>query len=112
MRLAQDTDLLMHEAIDFDWVERAYAHEEPEIAQASVDHHHKSHTSPQQAGSIAARAGARALALHHLVPGTADPGVWRRAKETFDGPLCVPDDLEVISFARQENASPTKTEQV
>jgi len=102
VRLARDTDLLMHEAIDFDWVERAYADEEPETAQASVDHHHKSHTSPQQAGEIAARAGARALALHHLVPGTADPAVWRRAEETFDGPVYVPDDLEVISFARQD----------
>ena len=101
VRLAADTDLLMHEAIDFDWVSRAYAHEEPGTAQASVDHHHKSHTSARQAGEIATRAGAKALALHHLVPGTAGPEVWRRAEETFDGPVYVPDDLEVISFARQ-----------
>lgn len=106
VRLAEDTDLLMHEAIDFDWVDRAYAHEEPETAQASVDHHHKSHTSPRQAGEIATRAGARALALHHLVPATADPAVWRRAAETFDGALHIPDDLDVISFARQ-HALPT-----
>lgn len=105
VRLARDTDLLMHEAIDFDWVDRAYAHEEPETAQASVDHHHKSHTGPQQAGRIATRAGAKALALHHLVPGTADPAVWRRAEDTFNGPVYVPDDLEVISFARLDSPS-------
>lgn len=102
VRLARGTDLLMHEAIDFDWVDRAYAHEAPETARASVDHHRKSHTSPRQAGQIASLAGAKALALHHLVPGTADPSVWQRAAETFDGPLYVPDDLEVISFARTD----------
>ncbi|GAC1378128.1 MAG: hypothetical protein NVSMB43_19740 [Pseudarthrobacter sp.] len=107
VRLAEGTDLLMHEAIDFDWVDCAYAHEEPQTAQASVDHHRKSHTSATQAGEIATRAGAKALALHHLVPGTADPAVWRRAEETFDGPLYVPDDLEIISFAQQEIPSLT-----
>lgn len=111
VRLARDTDLLLHEAIDFDWVDRAYAHEQPETAQASVDHHHKSHTSPQQAGEIAARAGARTLALHHLVPGTADPAVWQRAGETYDGPVCVPDDLDIISFARQDTPLSATTEQ-
>ncbi|MDQ0618415.1 MBL fold metallo-hydrolase [Arthrobacter globiformis] len=107
VRLAEGTDLLMHEAIDFGWVDRAYAHEEPQTAQASVDHHRKSHTSARQAGEIATRAGAKALALHHLVPGTADPAVWRRAEETFDGPLYVPDDLEIISFAQHEIPSLT-----
>ena len=112
VRLAEDTDLLMHEAIDFGWVEKAYAHEEPVTAQASVDHHHKSHTSPRQAGEIATRAGARALALHHLVPGTADPAVWRRAEETFAGPVYVPDDLEIISFARDAVPSLATAEKV
>ncbi|MCZ4589286.1 MBL fold metallo-hydrolase [Rhodococcus opacus] len=98
VRLARDTDLLLHEAIDFDWVRQAYAHEQSNVAQASIDHHHKSHTSPEQAGEIASRAGARALALHHLVPGTADPQVWRAAENTFTGPVHVPNDLDIIPF--------------
>ncbi|WP_219414425.1 MBL fold metallo-hydrolase [Pseudonocardia nigra] len=101
VRLARGTDLLLHEAIDFSWAERAYADEDPQTAAASLDHHRKSHTAPAQAGEIATRAGARALALHHLVPGNADPSVWRGAEETFAGPVFVPDDLEVISFAHR-----------
>lgn len=99
VRLAAGTDLLLHEAIDFGWAERAYAGEDPATAAASLDHHRKSHTSPAQAGAIATRAGARALALHHLVPGNADPAVWRAAESTYAGPVYVPGDLEVISFA-------------
>ena len=34
VRLARDTDLLMHEAIDFDWVRKAYLLESPEAAEA------------------------------------------------------------------------------
>ncbi|MCG3756043.1 MBL fold metallo-hydrolase [Amycolatopsis sp. Poz14] len=106
VRLAEDTDLLMHEAIDFDWVERSYADEDPKVARAAKQHHHKSHSSPQQAGRVAAEAGARALALHHLVPGDADPSVWRGARDTYDGPVLVPDDLQVISFARAGSRVP------
>src|SRR5574340_431780 len=72
VRLAENTDLLLHEAIDFDWVHRTYSVGGP-TAQASIDHHKKSHTSPAQAVRVANAAGARALVLHHLVPGTT-PG--------------------------------------
>lgn len=98
VRLADGTDLLMHEVIDFDWVERTYGGRGDETSEASIDHHRKSHTSPQQAGDIAARAGAGSLLLHHRVPGNADPAVWQQAAETFDGPLLIPSELDVISF--------------
>ena len=65
-----------------------------------MEHHRKSHTSARQAGELATRAGAARLALHHLVPGTADPDVWLRAKETFAGELLVPNDLDIIEFQR------------
>ncbi|WP_409181911.1 MBL fold metallo-hydrolase [Amycolatopsis sp. VS8301801F10] len=106
VRLAEDTDLLLHEAIDFDWVERSYLDEDPRIALAAKQHHHKSHSSPRQAGQVAAEAGARALALHHLVPGDADPSVWRAARDTYAGPVLVPDDLQEISFARVRRPQP------
>ncbi|MFF5990557.1 MBL fold metallo-hydrolase [Prauserella flavalba] len=100
VRLAEGTDLLLHEAIDFGWVERAYRGENPATARATMEHHRKSHTSPEQAGEIATAAGAGALALHHLVPGDAEPSVWRAAERTFSGPVLVPDDLERLDFAR------------
>lgn len=98
VRLAAGTDLLLHEAIDFDWVERAYGGQDAEEAKASMDHHRRSHTSPEQAIRIAERAGASALALHHLVPGTTPVGVWRSHGATFSGDFLVPDDLDIIPF--------------
>lgn len=98
VRLARDTDLLMHEAIDFDWVQRLYGDRTDDTAKASIDHHHKSHTSAVQAGELATRAGARALLLHHLVPGNTPHSVWRKASKTFAGPLHIARDLDSIPF--------------
>lgn len=96
-RLARDTDLLLHEAIDFDWVHRTNS-AGGAIARASIDHHTRSHTSPEQAVDIANAAGAGALALHHLVPATAPRSVWEAAAARCRGSFLVPDDLDVIPF--------------
>ena len=98
VRLAANTDLLLHEALDFDWAVRGYPSIDPRTVAAIVDHHRKAHSSPEQAGLVAAKAGARALALHHLVPGFAEESVWRAARTTFDDDLFVPDDLDIIRF--------------
>ncbi|WP_105566128.1 MBL fold metallo-hydrolase [Microbacterium halophytorum] len=96
VRLARDTDLLLHEAIDFAFVESVYAGRADEGSRASRDHHYKSHTSVGDAARLAAEAGARQLALHHLVPGTAKDDVWRAAARDFPGAFHVPDDLDVL----------------
>lgn len=98
VRLAGGTDLLLHEAIDFDWVQRSYGSTTDAGGQASIDHHRKSHTGPDAAVELANRAGAKALALHHLVPGTASRSVWERAGAGFNGSFYIPDDLDVIPF--------------
>lgn len=98
--LAQGTDLLLHEAIDFDWVQQMYGSVGTEAAQASMDHHRRSHTSPSQAIDLAERAGVRSLALHHLVPGTTPLSVWLSHADDFSGTFLVPEDLDTISFAR------------
>ncbi|WP_240930518.1 MBL fold metallo-hydrolase [Isoptericola sp. BMS4] len=98
VRLARDTDLLLHEAIDVDFIERTYGGLEDDASRASRDHHYKSHTTVADAARVATEAGARQLALHHLVPGTADASVWRRAAEHYDGVFHLPDDLDVIAL--------------
>ncbi|MGD7001628.1 MBL fold metallo-hydrolase [Corynebacterium halotolerans] len=98
--LAQDTDLLLHEAIDMQWAEAAYANVDPETRDATIEHHRKSHTTPFEAGQIAAAADVGALAMHHLVPGDAGAHIWEEAQRAFSGPVVVPDDLESISFAQ------------
>jgi len=97
VRLARDTDLLLHEAIDLDLIASQYT--DTDLMNATMDHHRRAHTTPLQAGEVATRAGARSLALHHLVPAHAPIENWLRAAETYAGPLFVPDDLAVISFA-------------
>lgn len=104
VRLARDTDLLLHEAIDLDvdtsWLDASYGDADAGTRQSTIDHHRASHTTALAAGQIAADAGARSLALHHLVPGNAARRSWEPAAQTYSGPLFVPDDLETISFAR------------
>lgn len=103
--LAQGTDLLLHEAIDFDWVESTYGGGKTDTEQASIDHHRKSHTSPEQAIELADRAGAARLALHHLVPGNTPPERWETLGAMFDGEFFIPHDLDSISFAHQDAGS-------
>ncbi|MGO2862690.1 MAG: MBL fold metallo-hydrolase [Brevibacterium sp.] len=100
VRLAQDTDLLLHEAIDFDWVGAMYEHRTDEEGRASRDHHYKSHTSVEGAIRIATDSRARTLALHHLVPGSADESVWRRGEDLFGGTFLVPEDLDTLTINR------------
>jgi ribonuclease BN (tRNA processing enzyme) len=96
--LAENTDLLLHEAIDFDFVEAMYGDKTDEGSRAARDHHYKSHNSVSDAAKVAREAGARQLALHHLVPGTADEGVWRQAAALYDGVFHLPDDLDSIEL--------------
>jgi ribonuclease BN (tRNA processing enzyme) len=97
VRLASGTDLLLHEAIDLDLVAGRYP--ASQRREAIMAHHRRAHTTPRQAGTVAERAGARALALHHIVPPHAPRETWLAAGETFGGTLHVPDDLDVLSFA-------------
>lgn len=100
VRLAEGVDLLLHEAISFEWVEQLYGARGDETGRASRDHHYKSHTSVTGAIDVATQAGARALALHHLVPGSLDTSAWRRQGTSPDRQPMIPDDLERIGFAR------------
>ncbi len=112
VRLARGTDLLLHEAIDFDWVNRTYGGSSDGTGGASGDHHRKSHTSAAEAVELATRAGAKALALHHLVPGTTPVSVWEAAGAGFAGDYYVPDDLDSIPFGRATAAARKMEEMV
>lgn len=99
VRLAEGADLLLHEAIDFDWVEEQYAGRADETARASRDHHRKSHTSVVEAAAIARDAGVGMLALHHLVPGSLPRERWEAAIAGLDPAPILTEDLGRISFA-------------
>lgn len=94
-RLAQDTDLLVHEAINVDGFRG------PE---ALVEHLLHGHVEVQKVGGVAQRAGAARLVLSHvgdLAHGVADPERWEGwAREGYDGEVHLARDLEVVHVTR------------
>lgn len=105
--LARGTDLLLHEAINLDLLAAQYS--DAQMLQATMDHHRRAHTTAAEAGAIAARAQVAHLALHHLVPSYSPPEAWDEARTTYTGPLCIPDDLEIIPFGPGARAAAPHT---
>jgi ribonuclease BN (tRNA processing enzyme) len=92
--LAQGADVLVHEAIDLDVVER-YGNLTPE----QLQHHRNSHTDVTRLGAHAQRAGVSTLVLSHLAPGTTllpDTSWHLKASKGFHGTVVVGNDLQRI----------------
>lgn len=89
VKFAKGADVLIHEAYlpeHFDRVDK------PEVAARLKSYH----TSAEEAGAIAARAGVKTLVLTHLIPAGAEQTFRERASKSFHGRLIVGKDLEVI----------------
>ncbi|GGN19224.1 MBL fold metallo-hydrolase [Streptomyces fuscichromogenes] len=97
--LATGADVLVHEAIDEQWVQRAYRGETAR-ERAMVAHHATAHTPIREAGLIAQKAGVGTLVLSHLVPAELDRPRWHEAADAFDGRLIVGEDLIRIPLRR------------
>ncbi len=83
VELAQGTDILVHEAVNLDYY---LAHD---FNEEFINHQRQSHTSPEGAGRVAQRAGAKTLVLSHLA-GVGSHNFWQeRAARTFDGTIHV-----------------------
>ena len=68
-----------------------------------VNHLTESHTSPEDAGRIAARAGVKNLVLSHLVPGDSEipESTWEeRARAEFAGNVVCGVDLDQFALSR------------
>jgi len=91
IRLARDTDVLVHEAINVDGFQGP---------PALVDHLLEGHVEIQKVGGIAQRAGAKRLVVSHigdLVRGVADLDEWADwAQIGYDGPVHVAAELDLI----------------
>jgi ribonuclease Z len=92
VRYAKGADVLVLEAYlpeHFDKVDT------PEVAARLKSYH----TSAEEAGELATRAGVRTLVLTHLIPGNADATFRERAARTFKGEIIVGKDLLRVSAA-------------
>lgn len=95
VRLAEGADILVHEVIDREWAEAVCVDARD---QALLHHLLSAHTTIEQVGPVAQRAGVSALVLNHLVPGNNDEARWERAQAGYDGQLIVGQDLMHIAF--------------
>ena len=104
VEFAQDTDLLVHEAMLADGIDRIL--ERTGMGERLRHHLETSHTYAEDVGRIASDANVKLLALHHLVPGD-DPELgeedWERAvRKTWAGPLLIGSDGLVIELGRDQ----------
>lgn len=94
IRLAQGTDVLVHEAINV---------QGSSLPPAVLDHMLKSHVEVQEVGRIAQRSQAKELVLTHisdLVRTPIDHELWAKwASQDFDGRVVVGDDLQHLILA-------------
>lgn len=87
IRYAQGADVLVHEAYMPGFFEQHSSSKE--IAKRLSGYH----TSADDVGKVAQRAGVKLLVLSHLVPGTGEEEYLRRAAANFKGRIVVGRDL-------------------
>ena len=100
VRLATGADYLVHEVIDVDSIAGRVA--KLPNRDSIINHLTESHTSPEDAGRIAARAGVKTLVLSHLVPGDGEVAEekWEaRARAEFDGDVVCGVDLDQFALS-------------
>jgi ribonuclease BN (tRNA processing enzyme) len=100
VKLARGADVLVHEVMDREWAESRFESPLDPTEQAAVNHLLGSHTTIEQVGDVAERAGAGTLVLNHLVPADNQHRRWLEAKEGFSGRLIVGEDLMQIGVGR------------
>jgi ribonuclease BN (tRNA processing enzyme) len=100
IRLAQGADILVHEAIDTQWVQ--WLLPDPQTLQEAALLHHllSAHTSIEDTGRIATAAGVKTLVLSHLTPSGPQGPRWHEAGAYFSGQLVVGEDLLQIGIGK------------
>jgi ribonuclease BN (tRNA processing enzyme) len=104
-KLARGADVLVHEVIDRAWVESRFEPPLDPMEQASINHLLSSHTTIEQVGDVAERAGVGTLVLNHLVPADNPHHRWLEAREGFSGRLIVGEDLMQIGLGQARSSS-------
>jgi ribonuclease BN (tRNA processing enzyme) len=100
VRLAQGTDVLVHEVIDDAWVAQLFPPPRTPAEEALEHHLLAAHTRIEDAGRVAARAGAKTLVLNHVIPHHLAPERAQRAARHYDGRLVLGEDLAQIGIGR------------
>ena len=105
VKLARGADVLVHEVMDATWVRSRFEPPFDPMEQASINHLLSSHTTIEEVGDVAERAGVRTLVLNHLVPADNPHRRWLEAKGGFSGRLVVGEDLMQIGVGRSRHGA-------
>jgi ribonuclease Z len=96
IRFSDGADVLIHEVIDPEAFRLGNPSASPERVRSVIAHH----TTPEQAGTVFARAKPKLAVYSHIVPGdTAD--LIRLTRKTYSGPLEVGEDLTSIEIGEK-----------
>lgn len=94
VELAQGADILVHEVIDRAWVESQFGTPPFTPAIEAIVHHLLgAHTTMEQVGEVAERAGVETLVLSHLAPANNPTSRWQETSRYFSGRTIVGEDL-------------------
>jgi len=97
--LARGADVLVHEVISAEWIDRASAAKGPDD-EALRNHLRSAHTLPEDAARVAAAAGVHSLVFSHVVPGNAADHSFAVASQHFSGKVVVGRDLMRITVGQ------------
>ena len=101
IKLAQNTDVLVHEVLHMEFVEE-YVRKNPRgrNIELFLKHLRETHTSPEDAGKVATLSNAKMLVFSHIGPQTNTPipdqAFIDAARKTFSGKIIVGQDLMEI----------------
>lgn len=103
VRLATGANVLVHEVIDPQWVEGLFPEPRTPAQEAKVEHLLGSHTTIDEVGEVAERAGVETLVLSHLAPADNSRARWMQAQKNFSGRLIIGDDLAQVGVGMPSN---------
>jgi ribonuclease BN (tRNA processing enzyme) len=101
--LAQGADVLVHEVIDPAWVDILFPPPLTPVDESLKHHLLTAHTTIDDVGKIAERAGVKTLVLSHIVPGNASRAHLAQAGRNFSGRLVIGQDLMRIGVGRRRH---------
>ena len=104
VRLARDADVLVHEVIDAAWVDRLFPPPLDAATDALKHHLLSAHTSIEDAGRVAERAGAKTLVLSHVIPHNLGDDRLNLAGRHYSGRVVPGHDLDTIGVGRRRAA--------
>jgi ribonuclease BN (tRNA processing enzyme) len=96
IRLAKGADVLVHEVIVVDWIDRLFPEPRSIADEGLRQHLLNAHTPVDQVGKVAEAAGVAKLVLSHIVPGNATDDQLSAARNGFSGELIIGQDLMTI----------------